>query len=302
MSPKDTSAFETIATQAVAIPSGDATLRGTLFTPVGHIRAAVVLNGATGVDQGYYAAFAEWLAQSENCAVLIYDYDGYGASTAGRMRHSSATMATWGIRNQTDARRFLRDRFPDVEFWVIGHSLGALTLHLQPDLEHIDRIIAVASGPAFWHDHKMPFRLLTALFWYGHVPPLVAAMGYLPRWAGLGAALPRGVYWQWRRWCTSPDFFRRDIGTVLPEPSAVPIRARTKLVALADDPVIPPTSVWKLMENLPNAPKRQLVLDPRDHGLGTVGHIGAFARKNAVLWPQIIRDFTPFKKAIAPAV
>ena len=76
--------------------------------------------------------------------------------------------------------------------------------------------------------------------------------------------------------------------------------ARTKLVALVDDPVIPPSSVWKLMENFPNAPKRQLVLDPRDYGLGTVGHIGAFAKRNAVLWPQIVRDFTPFKKAIAP--
>ena len=194
MSPKDTSAFETVATEAVSIRSGDATLRGTLFTPGTQIRAAVILNGATGVDQGYYAAFAEWLSQAEGCAVLIYDYEGYGTSATGHMRDSSATMATWGIRNQTDARQFLRNRFPDVEFWVIGHSLGALMLQLQPDLDHIDRIIAVASGPAYWHDHKMPFRLLTALFWYGHVPPLVAALGHLPRWAGLGADLPSGVY------------------------------------------------------------------------------------------------------------
>jgi hypothetical protein len=38
----------------------------------------------------------------------------------------------------------------------------------------------------------------------------------------------------------------------------------------------------------PRAIKRQLVLRPADHGLARIGHIAAFSRANAVLWPAII--------------
>jgi predicted alpha/beta hydrolase len=57
---------------------------------------------------------------------------------------------------------------------------------------------------------------------------------------------------------------------------------------VADDDVVPPAAVWRIMALYPQAIKRQLVLRPADHGLQKIGHIGAFARANQVVWPTLI--------------
>ncbi|MFD2853966.1 hypothetical protein ACFSZS_03030 [Seohaeicola zhoushanensis] len=53
------------APEAISFPAPGATLQGTLYLPASPPRAAVVLNGATAVPQGFYRAFATWLANSE---------------------------------------------------------------------------------------------------------------------------------------------------------------------------------------------------------------------------------------------
>jgi hypothetical protein len=42
------------------------------------------------------------------------------------------------------------------------------------------------------------------------------------------------------------------------------------------------------MALMPEAVKRQKVLRPREFGLKKIGHLGAFKRENAVLWPAIL--------------
>lgn len=299
MAPRDLQQTGPVVREGVAFPAGGTTLSGTLFRPQDTPRAAVVLNGATGVAQSYYFAFAEWLAGAEQVAVLVYDYSDYGASAVGHLKDATATMAQWGVRDQMAARGWLRAEFPALPLWIIGHSLGAMLLHHQEGLEDADRIIAVASGPAFWREHAVPFRYLAWVFWYAY-PPLAAwLLGYMPgSKLGMGADLPAGVYWQWRRWCTSRDFNAADIGTALPVPPKRELKTRVKFVAIEDDQTVTPASAWKLMRHYPTAPKRQLLLKPREFGLGKVGHIGVFAARNSVMWPEIVRDFTPPRPAI----
>jgi hypothetical protein len=38
----------------------------------------------------------------------------------------------------------------------------------------------------------------------------------------------------------------------------------------------------------PEAEKRQLVLRPGDFGLPRIGHLAAFHRSNAVVWPALV--------------
>ena len=61
-----------------------------------------------------------------------------------------------------------------------------------------------------------------------------------------------------------------------------------RIVSVADDVMVPAPAVWRIMALYPEAVKRQLVLRPSDHGLAQIGHIGAFHRKNAVLWPALV--------------
>ncbi|MEL7099826.1 MAG: hypothetical protein AAGM84_13425, partial [Pseudomonadota bacterium] len=114
-----------IETYVIKAPDG-AELVGTLYAPARRPFAAVVLNGATGVPQGYYRHFARWLAEERGMACLTYDYRDTGKSLRGSMRASQADMLDWGLTDQLAARRKLARLFPETKLWIIGHSLGAM--------------------------------------------------------------------------------------------------------------------------------------------------------------------------------
>jgi predicted alpha/beta hydrolase len=260
---------------------------GRVCRPAGRPRAAVVLHGAVGVPMGFYRGFAEWLA-AQGFACLTHDYRDFGASACGPMRASRATLADWGIADQAEALVAVRRAVPGVPVWVIGHSLGGLMLGFQAGMAGVARVITVASGPVHLSDHPWPYRALAAFFWYG-VPGVVAALGYLPgRLVGFGSDLPAGVYWQWRRWCLNRGSVLAEAGRTLPMPDMGLVRAPMTVIAVADDAMVPPAAVWRLMALHGQAVKRQRVLRAADFGLARIGHLGAFARRNSVVWPQII--------------
>ncbi len=275
--------------EIIEITSHGATLSGRLFLPERPPKAAIVLHGATGVPQRYYRHFTTWLV-AQGYACLTYDYRDFGASAKGHPRHSSATMADWGVQDQNAAQRAMEARFPDSPLWVIGHSLGGFMVPFQEGAGRIDRLITVASGAAYLGDHPWPYRAMAALFWYGPGALATKVFGYLPGKAlRTGPDLPAGVYWQWRRWCTSRSFYQADVGSALPKFTTPPFAGPIKVIALSDDVMMPPKSVWKIMRYFPAATKQKKLLHPADFGLKKIGHIEVFSRKNAALWPEIIK-------------
>jgi predicted alpha/beta hydrolase len=272
---------------AISIRSAGAVLQGTLFLPDAPPQAAIVLHGAVGVPAGYYRAFATWLT-TQGYACLTYDYRDFGASQTTPLRQSKADLQTWGLSDQPAALATLRRLLPDLPVWVIGHSLGGTMLGFHP-MEGVARVVTVASGLVTLGDHPWPYRALAAWFWYGLPRIATAALRYLPgQVLRMGPDLPAGVYRQWRRWCLRPGFWLGDVGQTLPAPEPAHITCSMKIVAVADDAVVPPTAVWRLMALYPHAIKRQLVLRPADHGLARIGHIAAFSRANQAVWPAII--------------
>ncbi len=270
--------------EQLSFRAGYARLRGTLYRAA-RPRAAAVLHGATGVPARYYRHFAAWLAD-EGVTCLTYDYSDFGASADGHVRRSRATLRDWGLRDQPAAQAALERLCPDLPVWVIGHSIGGMMLPFQGGAGRVARLIAVAAGPVHLSDHPARWQVLARMFWYGQGPLAAALFGYLPgRALGLGADLPAGVYWQWRRWCTSRGFWLSDVGGRLPMPDFAAFRGDLRVVAVADDGMVPPRASWRLMALYPEAWKRQAVLRPV---AGPIGHIAAFAPRNAALWPQIL--------------
>lgn len=273
--------------EEISFQADVATLNGTLFRPLGPPRAAAVLHGATGVPARFYRHFATWLAE-QGIACLTYDYRDFGASGTGSLRRSKATLARWGLGDQPAAQAALERAYPGVPVWVIGHSLGALMLPFHPCAHRVSRLISVASGPVHTSDHPWSMQAQVRAFWFGAGPLATAALGYLPgKSLGLGADLPAGVYWQWRRWCTTRGFYLGDIGRDLPMPDWSAFKGDMRVVAVADDGMVPPSAVWRLMQYYPEARKAQKVLRPT---AGRVGHISAFAERNRGLWPDIIAE------------
>lgn len=285
----DTQTSTLIQVVPVTFPSGAATLNGTLFLPAMPPRAALVLNGATAVAQRFYRHFATWLAAEHGVACLTYDYTDMGASARGHVRDSQVTMAHWMLVDQPAARAEMRRQLPDTPLWVLGHSLGALMLPMQDGIEDIEQVIAVCSGHAYHRDHPWPYQAWARLFWFGHAPLAAQALGYMPgKLLRFGEDLPKGVYWQWRRWCTSPQFFWPDVGTDLPHPDWARSDAQVRLVAAKDDVMIPPHCVWRLEQTYGAEGSSRVLLDPKAMGLDKLGHLAVFSRANKEAWPAVM--------------
>jgi predicted alpha/beta hydrolase len=275
--------------EALDIRSDGARLRGRIFRPKGTPRAAMVIHGATGAPAGFYRAFAEWAARDRDLAVLTYDYRDFGSSARRPVRGSKATLADWGRLDQAAALETLARMYPDTPLWVIGHSVGGLWLGWHEAMGRVTRAITLGAGLTHVTDHPPRYRWKARMFWSPPVRALAWASGYLPgRILGLPADLPRGVYMDWRRWCLTPGWHLSDVGRSLPLPDPHRVKCRLKMIAVADDDLVPPAAVWRARALYPEAMKSQLVLRPQDFGLKSIGHIPPFHRRNAVLWPAIL--------------
>lgn len=266
-----------------------ATLVGQLFFPDGSPRGVLLLNGATGVPQTFYWHFAEHAAATHGLVVFTYDYRAMGKSASGRVRNSRARMADWGVTDQEAARAKVRRLFPELPLHVIGHSLGSMTMPLQEDTDGIARMTCVASGNVHHSDHPWPYRAKALLFWFGLGPFATALAGYLPgRLLGVGPDLPARAYWQWRRWCTSMKTFGGEEGRSLPLPHWDHPETDLRFFAFSDDDLIPPHCVSRLAQDYGKDQSAVQVISPKSLGLRGIGHLGAFARRNAVVWDALL--------------
>jgi predicted alpha/beta hydrolase len=163
----------------------------------GSARGAVLIAGAMGVKQDYYADLARWLAAS-GWHALTFDYRGMGDSRPVHARHSlrgfKADLFDWA-HDMDAALDALAATVPGLPLIVIGHSLGG---QLPGMLKHRDRIAAllmIASGSGYWRDNAPPLKRKVRFFWHVLVPLGVAFAGYFPgRRLGAVGDLPR-----WRR-------------------------------------------------------------------------------------------------------
>ncbi len=264
------------------------TLAGRLHHPAATPRLAVVLHGGAGFPARFYQDFAAWLSEAHRAAVLTYDYRDFGWSSSGPLSRSKARFSDWGIKDQSAALTCLVHRFPGLPPRVLGHSLGGQWLAFHEDVHRIARVVAVASGPAHWLEHPWPMLPRVAAFWWLLGPLATAAAGYMPgRAVGLGADLPAGVYWEWRRLCLSRDYHRSDWGGTYPQPRIEDARFKLTLVPIADDMLIAPHMVRKLPAFYPYADTNEMLLDPALMGLKHIGHGGAFLARNKACWPPI---------------
>ena len=179
--------------------------------------------------------------------------------------------------------------YPETPLWVVGHSVGGLWLGWQPAMARVTRTITIGAGLTHVSDHPPRYRWKARLFWSAPVRAAAALLDYLPgQMVGLGADLPRGVYEDWRRWCLNRGWHLSDVGRSLPSPDPHRVTGLLRMIAVADDDLVPAAAVWRARALYPEAMKEQRVLRPADFGLKSIGHIPPFHRRTAVLWPAIL--------------
>jgi len=252
-------------------------LGGELFLPEGPPRACALIGGAMAVRARFYGPFARFLA-GQGIAALTFDYRGIGASRPkGSLRGFPAHFHDWGEKDLAGAADFLAQRFPDLPLGLVGHSAGAQLMGMVEGVD-IRRALFVAAGTAYWKAYRWRARAVMASFWWGAIPLLTAAYGYLPmRLFGQGDDVPLGVAREWAKWGKDPRYVfshAEPLGGMGYTRYAGPIRG----VCFEDDTYAPRAAMESLLALYTGA-RKELQMRP-----GPVGHFGFF--RQPALWPE----------------
>ena len=278
--------------ESLNLDSNDgAALAARLYPSGAAIKGAVLIGGAMGVKQDYYAPFAAWLA-TQGFTVMSFDYRGMGDSRAPAhaksLRGLDADLFSWA-RDYDTAIDALRERVPGVPLYLIGHSLGAQLPGLLRNRAQIDGLLSVAAGSGYWRDNAPPLKRIVLYFWHVLVPVATALCGYFPgKRIGKVGDLPRGVILQWRRWCLDPRYHVGAEGTAVRE-QFEQVRFPVVALSIADDELMTERGTQVLVDCYANAPRRVERIAPADVKAQRIGHFGFFRDQfQSSLWARSV--------------
>lgn len=253
------------------IPTGDGvTVEATWHEAHGSARGVAVLAPGVAVPARVVHALGDALA-AEGWRVVSFDFPGVGASTL-HPREVPGGMAKWGTRDLDAVLRRAAEeaRVTDGgKLVLVGHSAGAWLIGLTPMAREVDAVLAIASMSGYWRNLKSSSypQMLPAFF--GSIPLVSRALGYIPGWMGLGEDAPGEVLREWAAWCRRPSFLfdRPDLPTYLHE-----LAAPTRVLLPTDDEWATEAAVRGMWDRA-GTDVELVTVDPADHG-GRIGHIG----------------------------
>ncbi|MES2130012.1 MAG: alpha/beta fold hydrolase [Pseudomonadota bacterium] len=253
----------------------------------GAVKGHLVVAGATGVPQGFYRRFALY-ASSQGYDVMTLDYRGIGLSRPASLKGFRMDYLDWARQDLAAAVDAM-----DVEglpLYVVGHSFGGHAFGLLPNHHKVAGLYTFASG-AGWHGWMPRMeRLRVQLMWRVIGPLIVRLQGYLAwSWLGMGEDLPLGVYRQWRQYCQFPRYFFDDPSMQHLQSGFDAVRSPIMSVVALDDLWAQPASRDAFMSGYRNVDWQKTDIDPRQAGMGPIGHMGYFKAACAPLWKNALR-------------
>lgn len=268
-----------------------ATLAARFYACDGAAKGAVLIGGAMGVKQDYYAPFAAWLA-TQGFAVMSFDYRGMGESRSPAhtksLRGLDADLFSWA-RDYDCAIDALHERAPNLPLYLIGHSLGAQLAGLLRNRKRIDGLLSIAAGSGYWRDNAPQLKRIVLYFWHVLVPVATALFGYFPgkRFGKVGD-LPRGVILQWRRWCLDPRYVVGAEGAAVRR-QFEQVRFPVVALSITDDELMTERGTRVLVDCYANAPRRVERVAPADAQVKRIGHFGFFRDQfQSSLWARSV--------------
>ena len=247
-------------------------------TPRGHI----VVAGATGVPQGFYRRFSEFAA-AQGYEVMTLDYRGIGLSKPPTLKGFRMDYLDWARQDLAAAVDAMS--VPGLPLYLVGHSYGGHAFGLLPNHHKVAALYTFATG-AGWHGWMPRLeRLRVMLMWRVVGPLIVRLKGYLAwSWLGMGEDLPIDVYRQWKHWCSYPRYFFQDPAMGHLAAGFDSVRSPIMACNALDDLWARPASRDAFMAGYRNADWQATDIDPRQAGLGPIGHMGYFKANCRPLW------------------
>jgi len=147
-----------------------ARLSSRVYEPDSPDHGSVVVGGAMGVRQDYYAPFAQWLA-TQGWRVTTFDYRGSGESgPSGRaLKGFKADLFDW-TRDYEAAIDHAHAALPERPLYLLGHSLGAQLPGLLNNQHKVSGMLSVAAGSGYWRENAPQLKRIVPYFWFVLVP------------------------------------------------------------------------------------------------------------------------------------
>ena len=265
--------------ETLEVSAADGTTNRLTIFPASNSTAVVLLMPAMGVRAAFYRPFAQSLAQAGWHSATA-DLRGIGESGV-RVRQG----ARFGYREMVELDwpanlQRLRQRFPGLPVYLLGHSLGgqlnAMYAGLQP--ESVAGLIFISCGSVYFRGWGFPASL-KILAQSQFLLAISEAVGYLPGdKIGFGGAEAKGVIRDWARLARSGQF--KPAGTSVDYEKAMQAFSNPLLaISFSDDDFAPHASTRNLLHKLPAARATHLQLQPTELGLPKGGHF-AWVKNN----------------------
>jgi len=248
--------------------------RPTHFPAEGKAWANVLLANAMAVRQEFYHPFARFLAQN-GLNATTFDYAVPG---------TDVTVRDWTERDLAEMLVEARKPAPALPLLFVGHSLGGQLIGVTPGNESVCASLHVTAGSGYYKfNDRMP--LLVRALWFVYMPVFTPLFGYFPgRMLRAVGDLPRGVTWEWRRWCLHPDYHLSEPGW---RERYARFTAPILSISFEDDDINTKNGIDFLHSSYPNVTRRHYA--PRDAGQSRIGHFGFFSERcRDPLWPEML--------------
>ncbi len=259
-------------------------LSATLFSPVGAIKAAVMLGPATGIKRQFYTPFAEYLVEHDY-AVITFDNRGIGDSLTGKIKDCKASLVDWGTLDLSAALEYLKKNFPNTIYHLIGHSAGGQLVGLMPNALELSSIFNYACSSGRTKNMKSFFWLQAHFFMNIFIPFNNLLFGYTnTQWVGMGEPLPKQVAKEWAEWCNGKGYVQTAFGKTVHQHLYDEIHCPSIWINATDDTIANDENVEDMLEVFTKLKAERLTLDPKEYGFDEIGHMKFFSRKKKKLW------------------
>lgn len=259
------------------------TLGGTLYR-ASNTHSVLIINGATGVPQGFYRRFAAFM-QAKGITTLTYDFRGVGDSAPKNLKHYKAKCSDWGLYDIPAALNWVKENLYPEKIYFVGHSSGGQQAGLLEDPSRVNAMVTLSAQNGNWRLQGGGQKLGVLLNTFIVIPLLTRVFGYFP-WSKLGNSvdLPPNIALQWAKWCRHPEYLLGD--SSLPLERYQQFSAPVLAYSIDDDNWGTAEAVDSMMlAAYKNVDREHIV--PSEHGIKHMGHMGFFRKEAESLWQDV---------------
>ena len=256
---------------------------GTLFEP-NKLKSVVMIAPATGIKKQFYRSFAQYLCERD-FAVLIFDNRGIGESIRESINNGNPSLTNWGVLDMTAALEYLKSKFPNKEYHLIGHSAGGQLVGLMKNAMDLKSMFNFGSSSGSLKYSKYPFKLKSSFWLNIYIPLSNLIFGHTKsQWVGMGEPLPKEVGKEWTRWCNGTGYVKVDLGSRIREHLYDQLALNSMWVHAKDDDIANYDNVKDMIRVYPKMKAEIVSLSPAEYGFADIGHMKFFSRKKSKLW------------------